>query len=538
MTSQAPDNSSQAQAAVAGSRDESESRSASALREKLVGGVNQWVKFWFEPSDPLMLCIIRLLTAGMLFYNLCIWTLDFEAFFSPNGLQPLETIQELYEGSPVFSFWLYVPETWLWPVHFACLGSVFLFLTGTATRATSILSYLIAISYSQRVPVANFGLDQILGLLCLYLAVGPSGACLSVDAWIKRRRKRQKATPSKGIQDDGPARSSSARVSLRLIQIHLCVIYFWAGFAKLKGDTWFTGEAMWNVIANLEYQTTDLTWLAHVPWLPYLVAHVTVIWELFFCALVWNKTLRPVMLLVGTGMHFGIGAFLGMWTFGLAMTFCYFAFSDPVVWRQNWNRWFGRSKLQAAGSALAVAVPTAAQPIPGLTRNPSTDFVPSTSKPTTQPATVSETALEEATGSRRALPGTELLVVALRERHRHSLRAYFRNHDVPCRSVATVEAALAMTASHPPAAILVMASELNSDQLVVLLEDLEDLTTAPILAVVSEKLMTDVQNRRSSVSYLLAPVSLKEIHEELIQTMWQGREGFSQKTIQPRISDQ
>lgn len=488
--------------------------------------VGVWTRFWFEPSDPLTLCVIRILTAGMLFYNLCIWTLDFDAFFSANGLQPLETVQRLYAGSPVFSFWFYVPEAWLLTAHFCCLAIVFLFMTGTATRATSILSYLIAISYSQRVPIANFGLDQILGLLCLYLAIGPSGACLSVDRWIRERfaGKGHRLNQAAGTQE--VLKLSSATVALRLIQIHLCVIYFWAGFAKLKGDTWFTGEAMWNVIANLEYQTTDLTWLAYVPWMPYLVAHVTVLWELFFCALVWNRTLRPVMLLIGTGMHFGIGAFLGMWTFGLAMTFCYFAFSDPDVWRRNWHRLFGKARTEASteeatsSSVLttSTAVASASHPFSvGISRNP----------PAEQKSVATPPAPVKLTGAghpKRSLPGTELLIVALRENHRNSLRAYYRNHDVPCRSAATPEAALNLATAIQPASVLVMASELTSEQLIVLLEDLRDLTDAPILCVVSEHLMNDVRDRRTRVAFVQAPLTLREIHDALIETMWSRRE--------------
>ncbi|HIE97634.1 MAG TPA: hypothetical protein EYQ63_11625 [Fuerstia sp.] len=34
-------------------------------------------------------------------------------------------------------------------------------------------------------------------------------------------------------------------------------------------------------------------------------------------------------------MHFGIGAFLGMWTFGLIMTYGYFAFGNPEWWRRQ-----------------------------------------------------------------------------------------------------------------------------------------------------------------------------------------------------------
>lgn len=288
-----------------------------------------WRRFWFEPADPFTLGLIRVLTGLMLTYNLLVWGLDFDAFFATEGLQPLQPIRKLYDGTAVFSFWLYVPSDWIATVHWICVAFAVLFCLGAATRLTSVAAFVITISYSQRVPVANFGLDQILGMLCLYLAIGPSGAAVSLDEWWRQRRTgKNRSTSRKHV---------SARIALRLMQLHVCIIYFWAGFAKLKGDSWWTGEAMWRVIANEEYQTIDLTWMAQLPWLPYLIAHVTVAWEVFFCVLVWNRYLRPFMLAMGTLMHVGIGAFLGMWTFGLVMTFPYLAFSDPNRWRNRLN---------------------------------------------------------------------------------------------------------------------------------------------------------------------------------------------------------
>jgi hypothetical protein len=45
--------------------------------------------------------------------------------------------------------------------------------------------------------------------------------------------------------------------------------------------------------------------------------------------------LRPIVLAIGTGMHLGIGAFLGMWTFGLSMIIAYFSFIPPE-WFARW----------------------------------------------------------------------------------------------------------------------------------------------------------------------------------------------------------
>lgn len=311
----------------------------------------EWTKFWFDPADPFLLGLIRVLTGVMLTYNLLVWTIDFDAFFGVDGLQPLSAINLLHADTLVFSFWRYIPSEWMHAIHWMCIGCAALFCAGCLTRVTSVLAFLITISYSQRVPIANFGLDQILGLLCLYLAIGPSGAALSFDSWWRRRKAAKAGRAEEDIK------LPAARMALRLIQLHVCIIYFWAGFAKLKGDSWWTGEAMWQVIANLEYQTMDLTWMAKVPWLPYLIAHVTVAWEVFFCVLVWHPRWRPLMLAMGTAMHFGIGAFLGMWTFGLIMTFPYFAFGSPVRWRQLLRCTPDPGGSSAMPDALASAAP-------------------------------------------------------------------------------------------------------------------------------------------------------------------------------------
>jgi len=99
----------------------------------------------------------------------------------------------------------------------------------------------------------------------------------------------------------------------------MCVIYLFAGISKLQGPSWWSGEAMWRAFANLEYQSLDMTWLAWHPWLINIMSHVSVAWEIAFCALIWKPLWRPIMLAIAVVLHVGIGACLGMWTFGLIM---------------------------------------------------------------------------------------------------------------------------------------------------------------------------------------------------------------------------
>lgn len=165
-------------------------------------------------------------------------------------------------------------------------------------------------------------------MLTLYLTIGPSGAAFSLDRSLARRRQGRFAPP---------ASSAGANLALRLIQVHMCVIYFFAGISKLQGPSWWSGEAMWRAFANLEYQSLDMTWLAWHPWLVNLMSHISVLWELSFCVLIWKRRWRPLMLAGAVLLHIGIGACLGMWTFGLIMLVGCASFL-PGEWVDRWSR--------------------------------------------------------------------------------------------------------------------------------------------------------------------------------------------------------
>jgi Vitamin K-dependent gamma-carboxylase len=281
---------------------------AARCRRALAGG---WDAFWFTPADPTLLGLLRVLTGLMLLYTHAVWGLALDAFFGPTSWLNPGLVRALQADQYAYSFWWWVPAGWTWPAHAAALVLLALFALGLWTRVTSCLALVVAISYAHRVPAALFGLDQINVMLTLYLAIGPSGDALSVDRWRARRRRGAAAGPA--------APSVGANLAQRLIQVHMCVIYSFAGISKLQGPAWWDGEAMWLALANLEYQTVDMTWLAWYPWLLNVATHVSVLWEISFCVLIWRPLWRPLVLAGAVALHVGIGAFLGMWTFGLIM---------------------------------------------------------------------------------------------------------------------------------------------------------------------------------------------------------------------------
>lgn len=114
---------------------------------------------------------------------------------------------------------------------------------GLATPIASVISLLGLISTVNRAPLCVFGLDDVLGMISLSLAIGPCGAVWSLDRilldrWFPNRRS---LTPL------GARVSVRANVAVRLLQVHLCVLYGFAGTGKLLGGSWWEGTAIWEV---------------------------------------------------------------------------------------------------------------------------------------------------------------------------------------------------------------------------------------------------------------------------------------------------
>ncbi len=261
----------------------------------------------------------------MLLYTHLVWGLELTTFFSRDGWLSPEAVAKLQEGSYTWSYlWWFESPLALWTVHIAALVVFAMLTVGLFTRVVSVLAFIAAASYVGRATGALFGLDQINLMLALYLMVGPSGNALSIDHWLKTRRAGQPL----------PVRKSwSANLTIRLIQLHMCVIYMFAGMGKLTGQAWWDGNAMWMAFGNLEYQSLDMTWMADWPRMMNLMAHVTVFWELFYVALIWPRLTRPVMLLLAIPLHMGIAVCLGMITFGLIMLVGNMAFVSPALVR-------------------------------------------------------------------------------------------------------------------------------------------------------------------------------------------------------------
>jgi len=278
-----------------------------------------WNAFWFTPADPLPLAVVRICTGALLSWSAAVWLLDAPAFFGADGwLAPHDV-------------WRMNDQPWQWSWYFslgapaslrlltaAWLVAAVCLTLGLATPRAALVALAGLVSAAKRAPLNTFGLDDTLGMLLVPLVVGPSGAVLSLDSLLGR---------------GDPRPSVRTNVALRLLQVHLCVVYLFSGCGKLLGASWWEGTALWGAIANGQYRTLDLTGLARHPLVVNALTLATLWWEVGYAALVWPRLTRPAVLAMAAPVHLGIGLAMGMMEFGLAMLAANLAFIPADTFR-------------------------------------------------------------------------------------------------------------------------------------------------------------------------------------------------------------
>ncbi|MFC3198264.1 hypothetical protein ACFOET_11635 [Parapedobacter deserti] len=110
--------------------------------------------------------------------------------------------------------------------------------------------------------------------------------------------------------------------ALRLLQLHLCIIYFFSGLAKALGATWWNGEALWKAVNqpyHLDAVPGFIAWLGQFTWLWAVGGWGVIMLELGYALFIWLHRLRPYWLWSIVGMHMGIALVIGLFQFAAVM---------------------------------------------------------------------------------------------------------------------------------------------------------------------------------------------------------------------------
>jgi hypothetical protein len=300
------------------------------LRELTSRFGGAWNTFWFEPRDVATVALLRMLCGAMAFYFIASFTPDLIDWFGADGLLPVFLAERFQADAARLSFFRYLNSpTELWIAHAFSLTVIALYMVGAFSRVTSILATIVVLSYIHRAPVVMSQFEPILAMTMVYLCIAPTGRRWSVDTW----RATHKAEDADESLQLGTT-SATATVASRLIQVHLCAVFVMMALAKISGDTWWAGDAVWWLIARPESRLIDLSGLlASHPFLLNAWTHGIVLFEFAFPVLIWNQLARPTLLVLAMIHWTTLAVITALVPFCAMMLIASLAFVDPVVFR-------------------------------------------------------------------------------------------------------------------------------------------------------------------------------------------------------------
>ena len=275
-----------------------------------------WNRFWFAPQPTSTLALFRI-AFGVITLGWVVSLMpDVEAFYSHHGIEPVHPTSQSGVWGLLNSFDSYTAAV---AVCLALAVSAVSLIVGYRTRLAAVVVFCCLLSLERRTPsVFNSG-DGLLRILALYLMLAPAGASLSVDRWRTARDRFW----------EFPARAPWA---LRLMQIQLSAVYLGSVWEKLHGAPWTDGTAVSYAMQLQDFQRfapPDL--ITHSMLVSSVMSYWTLAVELMIGILVWNKAARPVVLLLGVGLHLGIDMTLRIGFFSAAILTAYLVFLSPAA---------------------------------------------------------------------------------------------------------------------------------------------------------------------------------------------------------------
>jgi hypothetical protein len=280
--------------------------------------------FWFAPSSLGQLALLRIGIGLILLFVLFVGSFDIQAHYSLNGWGDLLTLRDLDPVAWPFSlFDWFSNDFWLWVVHVLALLAALAFVLGVIPTWTGALSVVFLLSYEHRNPTVTLGLDGLLLMGLCYLVLTPSGRAFSVLDGIGPVGRP--ASPLVSVEEEGP---NWAGFPIRLLQVHLSLLYFFSGLGKLSPD-WLAGVVFWHPrVAETGLPLAYDFMQAH-PQLTVFVIYGAVVFQLFFAVFIWMRPFRYWMLGAAVVLHLAVGMLWGKLPFNLLMLVLDFAFVPP-----------------------------------------------------------------------------------------------------------------------------------------------------------------------------------------------------------------
>ena len=282
-----------------------------------------WNQFWFAQYSPVPLGLCRIAIGcftcvyGMLLFP------DRFIWFGNHAMFSADLMTD-YGGRSMgprpFAILSHLPSDAYLTLFFIVFGlAAILFTIGLFTNVSAFVVFVGLNALHLRAPVINNSGDILMVVMCFYLLVSPSGRACSVDRLIASWHGRALEIP-RSI-DSWP---------LRLIQIQVSIIYFQSWTAKLPGNLWANGTAVYYALSYPELHRFAVPPLTPGDlWLINIMTYFAMATEFSMATFVWVPRLRLYCIAAGVMLHLGIEYAMNIPLFSGLIISSYIAFLRP-----------------------------------------------------------------------------------------------------------------------------------------------------------------------------------------------------------------
>lgn len=183
-----------------------------------------------------------------------------------------------------------------------CMGCCL--LLGLFCRPAAIIAWFLHFCATESGGLIAYGADNFMTMALFYLMLSPLPDRYAVDTRLIKTKAKD------------PRLLGFWR---RVLQVHLCFVYFFGGLAKLLGSGWWNGSNLWRSLIRPPFDLLSPEVLVRFKYaLPVLGISICLL-EIGYPVFIWMKKTRFPWLVCILAMHAAIGLAMGMYLFALVM---------------------------------------------------------------------------------------------------------------------------------------------------------------------------------------------------------------------------
>jgi hypothetical protein len=193
-------------------------------------------------------------------------------------------------------------------------------LLGLFCRQVAIAAWFLHLCSVKSGGFVTYGVDALTTIGLFYLMFSPLPDRLSLDhLWRKKFSNPQ-----------------FLGFWRRVLQLHLCLIYFFSGLTKALGSEWWNGINLWRSLIRPPFDLIPADVLIRFKYFFPIAGIAIFILEIGYPFFIWQRQTRRAWLIVILFMHLGIALAMGMYLFASIMIVLNLAaFGPGILWHQR-----------------------------------------------------------------------------------------------------------------------------------------------------------------------------------------------------------